>query len=119
MDEKEINKELRRKLRRDSTPPERMIWALIKSKQIGYKFRRQESIGPFIVDFLCKELDLVVEIDGSHHSIPEAYERDVEREEYIRKQGYTVVRYSAQEVLNNLHGFIEDIKLRCDAFQGK
>lgn len=75
----------------------------------GYRFRRQYSIGPYVVDFYCPELRLAIEIDGPSHEGGEAREYDTKREEEIRELGITVVRFRNDEVLSNSMGVIRRI----------
>jgi len=95
---------VRRKLRRNATLPERLLWSQLRNKHLGFKFRRQQSIGPYIVDFYCSQVRLVVEVDGDCHSAKEAEKRDRERDEYLWDTGFEVVRFSAQEVCEALEG---------------
>ena len=73
----------RQELRRDATLPERLLWSKLRRKQTGFKFRRQESVGPYIADFMCAALKLIIEIDGPHHSLPECVQHDTIRETYL------------------------------------
>lgn len=92
-----------RRLRRKMTPPERKVWQVLRGRGLcGVKFRRQVPIGPFIVDFLCVEAGLIVEIDGDSHSRQIAYDR--RRTMYLEEQGYRVIRLANREVLDNLEG---------------
>ena len=74
----------------------------------GAKFRRQVPIGPFIADFLCKELSIIVEADGGQHSDQEAY--DARRTAWLESQGYRVLRFWNNEVLENIEGVLEVIQ---------
>ena len=76
-------KERRVQLRKSETLEEKILWAFLRRNQIGYKFRRQHSIGGYIVDFYCPEKKLVVEIDGPAHSKKENKEYDKVRENYL------------------------------------
>ena len=81
--------ELARELRRRPTPAEELLWAGLRKRQAkGLKFRRQHPIGPYIVDFYCAALRLVVEIDGGYHR--ERGEEDAERSAYLRERGITL-----------------------------
>ena len=83
-----------RRLRRDETPGEKILWNKLKSKRFyEFKFRRQVPIGPYIVDFLCVEKRCIIEIDGDSHYESGAQERDEVREKYLREQGFTVLRF--------------------------
>jgi len=89
-----------RELRRDSTAAERALWALLRAWQLdGHKFRRQAPIGPYIVDFACKEKQLVVELDGSQHQDRTAY--DARRTAWLNAKGYEVVRLWNNDVLED------------------
>jgi len=89
---------------------ERILWRAIRDRQLGgWKFRRQRPVGPFIVDFICLDAALIVELDGRHHDGQTAY--DAERTLYLRSQGYRVQRYPNAEVLHNLEGVLADILL--------
>jgi very-short-patch-repair endonuclease len=89
---------------------EGLVWNRIKSKQLlGYKFRRQHGIGPFIVDFYCPKKKLVVEIDGDTHYTPEALVYDETRSSFLREQGIQIMRFTNLDVWENLDGVIEAI----------
>ena len=97
---------LSRTLRKNSTTAEDVLWYHIRDKRLNdRKFRRQHAVGPFIVDFCCIELSLIVEIDSDAHAFQEA--RDARREAYLVAQGYRVVRFDNSDVLNNLEGTLE------------
>ena len=74
----------------------------------GYKFRRQEPIGNYIVDFVCQEKKIVIEVDGGQHSAER--ERDFERDRWLKIQGYKVLRFWNNEVLTNITGVLEVIR---------
>lgn len=95
--ENELYKERRRQLRLLGTKAERVLWQELKNDRLIYKFRRQVSIGPFIVDFYCHELRLVIELDGPIHKYQEDYDRH--REDWLRSRGYSVIRFTNDEVL--------------------
>ena len=77
-----------------------MLWAALRDKALGVKFRRQVVIGPFIADLVCASRRLVIEIDGPVHETQR--ERDAERQSFIEAEGYTFVRVTASEVENEL-----------------
>ncbi len=90
-----------RRLRREMSPPERKVWAVLRARGLaGYKFKRQLPVGPFIVDFLCAEKRLVLEIDGESHDTQLDY--DKRRDRYLRKAGYRVLRLTNEDVMNEL-----------------
>ena len=97
-----------RELRQNNTDAERWLWQRLRSRQLlGQKFRRQVPVGQYIVDFLCRECKLVVEIDGSQHQLQADY--DDRRTQFLESQGYQVVRYWNNEVLQQGEAVLESI----------
>ncbi len=85
---------LRKNLRNNSTSAEATLWIMLKNKQVGgYKFRRQHSVGKYVVDFYCPTLQLAIELDGEPHADLINIARDAERDEWLNQQGITVFRY--------------------------
>jgi very-short-patch-repair endonuclease len=101
-------KERRKRLRKSLTPQEFKLWFYLKNKNLGVKFRRQQSVGPYIVDFYCKEKNLTIELDGSGHS--EKKEYDTERENYMNTLGIKTLRFWNDEVNTNIENVLEKIK---------
>lgn len=95
--------------RKNPTPAETILWQkLLRNRQFhGYKFLRQKPIGPYVADFYCAELKLVIEIDGDSHAAQEAY--DAERTAYLRHQGIHVLRYTNLDVSQQLAGIHDDL----------
>ncbi len=85
-------KEFSRDMRRDGEKAEAMLWNRLKAKQLGFTFNRQKPILNFIADFYCKELNLVVEIDGASHFSAEAQQRDKERDRQMQALGLEILR---------------------------
>lgn len=103
-------KEARRQLRRKMTEAEGILWSKIRNRQLGkYKFRRQYSIGTFIVDFYCPEAELVIEVDGGHHGEPKQADYDKIRTRYFNSLGIKVVRYWNSDILENIDGVADDL----------
>jgi leucyl-tRNA synthetase len=101
----------RRTLRRQSTKPEQLIWSLLRRHRLGsLKFRRQHSIGPYIVDFACDEKKIVVEIDGGYHDY--VAEADIARQRELQDLGWTVIRYSNEEVLHDLEAVFRGLAMQ-------
>ena len=96
----------RKELRNNPTNVEVFLWLKIKNSQLGFKFRRQHSIGPFILDFYCPIKKLAIEIDGSQHFEDEKLKYDLKRAEYLRVHGITVLRFTNIEVLKNIEGVV-------------
>jgi len=102
-----------RELRHEASPPERLLWSALRRKQLGYKFRRQHPIGPYIADFYSREAHVVVEVDGSTHFTEESVEYDAGRDAYMRSLGLDVLRFTTAEVKQNLEGVCLTIQARC------
>ncbi|MEI6417728.1 MAG: DUF559 domain-containing protein [Sphingomonadales bacterium] len=83
-----------RRLRREMTRHETMLWSRLRNSQLGHKFSRQISIGPFIADFVCRQARLVVELDGSRHNVVQ----DARRDDWMAAQGYQVLRFQNQQL---------------------
>ncbi len=99
-----------RDLRRGQTPAEQKLWRKLRGRQLGeYKFVRQEPIGPYFVDFVCREQRLIVEVDGATHSTDEELAYDGRREKFLAGEGYRVLRVSNDEVFSNLDDVCETI----------
>ena len=96
-------------LRKNFTDTERLLWEYLRAKQMeGYKFRRQEPIGSYIVDFVCQEKRIMIEVDGGQHSTES--EKDKGRGEWLKGQGYKVLRFWNNEVVANIEGVLEVIR---------
>ncbi len=97
-----------KKLRQVMTEAEKHMWYHLRAHRLlGFKFKRQKPIGPYVVDFACPALRLVIEIDGGQHSIDA--DEDSIRDRWLRKHGYTVLRFWNNEVMENLEGVMEAI----------
>jgi very-short-patch-repair endonuclease len=103
------NWERAQEMRKQPTLCERILWKAVRGNQLGSAFRRQHPIGPYIVDFVCYDAKLIVELDGDVHVDPEQIEHDKARDEYLRSRGFRVLRYANNDVLNSLEGVVEDI----------
>ena len=103
-------KKFSQELRKNMTDAERLVWSRIRRKQLnGLQVYRQRIIGNYIVDFYCPKAKLVIEIDGGQHFMEEGLKKDAVRDVWINNQGFTVLRFSDEEVLSNLDGVIEKI----------
>lgn len=99
---------LRRELRHTATPAERKLWYFLRGRNLlGFKFRRQHSIGRYILDFYCLELRLGIELDGGHHLAPEQMARDSKRSEWLKHFRLKIIRVPNDEVMNNSDGVVE------------
>lgn len=97
-----------RELRKNMTEAERSLWRHLRLRQLGgHKFRRQQPMGRYIVDFVCLEKQLIIEVDGGHHSEQAAY--DLERDTWLGKQGFIILRFWDNEVLKEIESVKERI----------
>ena len=104
--------ELRKTLRNTIPESEVIVWSRLQRNRLGgYKFRRQASIGPYVVDFYCPREKLVVEIDGDSHFTGEAEVYDWDRTTYFESLGLRVVRFTNEDVRRRLPDVLEDILL--------
>lgn len=96
--------------RGNQTPAEEKLWAILRGKKIGgYKFRRQHIIGNYIADFICLNENLIIEVDGSIHQLPENQANDESRTKDLNILGYKVIRFTNDEVLFNSDHVISSI----------
>jgi very-short-patch-repair endonuclease len=99
-----------RALRRDETSAEALLWSRLRARRLnGFKFVRQAPVGPFIVDFLCREARLVVEVDGATHSEDREVAYDRRREAALAADGHCVVRVQNDDVYRRLDAVLETI----------
>jgi very-short-patch-repair endonuclease len=102
-------KDLARRLRRQGTEAERLLWNRLRGRQLaGFKFRRQHALWPYVVDFLCLEPKLVIEIDGGQHA--EQAHQDARRTKYLQALGYRVIRFWNNEVLRDPEAVVGSIR---------
>ncbi|MDD5088306.1 MAG: DUF559 domain-containing protein [bacterium] len=98
-----------RELRKNLTPAERIMWHSIRRRALGAEFRRQYPIGPFIVDFVCLDKKLIVELDGGGHMESEQAKYDGERVGFLQARSFRIRRYFNNDILQNLDGVLQDI----------
>jgi very-short-patch-repair endonuclease len=104
---------LAKDLRKRSTDVGHLLWSRLRAGRLeGMKFRRQDPIGQYIADFICLEKKLIIEVDGSQHALPDEILKDRQRDAWLKKEGYAVVRFWDNEVLTNTNGVIETIRTR-------
>lgn len=96
-------------LRKEPTPAERKLWAVLRNDQLGVSFRRQHAIGNYIPDFVCIKRKLIIELDGGQHL--EQAEYDAQRTEFLESQGYRVIRFWNNDVINDINGVIRQIQI--------
>ena len=97
-------------LRKNQTTQEQKLWNILRNRKLlGYKFKRQHPIGNYIVDFVCKELKLIIELDGGQHNTTEGVVYDKKRTEYLQAVGYKILRFWNTDIDKNIDGVYEKI----------
>lgn len=97
-----------RGLREEQSPPEGVLWSMLRNRQIGgFKFRRQMPLGPYVVDFCCPEAKLVIELDSSYHAGMQ--DQDAKRDQELGNLGYLVLRFTASDLAKNKDGVLSTI----------
>ena len=103
-----LTRDTARRLRREQTEWEHNLWERLRRRQLdGFKFRRQHPVGPFFADFFCPEAKLIVEIDGSQHA--DELDHDKSRTEYLRREGYHVLRFWNHEISSGIDTVVQRI----------
>lgn len=103
---------LRKSLRNNATHTEQLLWECLRQRRFhGLKWRRQEGIGRYVVDFYCPEKRLAIEVDGSHHAIPEQQAYDQERERFLNACYINVIRFTNEEVICDIRGLLGKLEL--------
>ena len=96
-----------RRLRREMSLPEVLLWCELRKRPEGLKFRKQHPAGPFVADFFCHEARLVVEVDGEAHGRGDGPQRDRSRDAWFAERGFRTLRIPGIEVLTNLEGVLQ------------
>ena len=96
--------------RRNPTEAENVFWGHLRAGELGQPFKRQHIIGEFIADFVCLPAKLIIEVDGKYHQLPEQQASDEERQEWLEAKGFTVLRFTNEEVICNTDNVIETIE---------
>ena len=110
VDRYNLLKEYAKENRRHMTDAEKALWNILRQPKCSYKFRRQHPIYDYIVDFICIEKKLIIEVDGAYHSEPQQQEDDRIRTETLSNMGYKVIRFTNEEVLSNPKVVLRTIK---------
>jgi very-short-patch-repair endonuclease len=106
-----------RELRKEATEVEKLLWALLRKRPGGYKFRRQHPIGKYILDFYVAEVRLAIEVDGGVHTSEAAQEDDRWREAVIATNDISFVRFTNEQVLANTQLVIRQIVSKCESIE--
>ena len=103
-------KQIARELRRPQTDEEKELWRALRGRRFaGFKFRRQHTIGDYILDFYCADAKLAVELDGFQHGLPEGIQRDATREKFLAEQGIKTLRFWNRQWRENREGCLLEI----------
>ena len=104
-----ILKDFARENRKNMTEAESVLWNSLRNKSLDVKFLRQHIIGDYIVDFVCQETGLIIEVDGGYHSEPCQKEDDETRTRYLESNGFKVIRFTNEEILFNIESVINRV----------
>jgi leucyl-tRNA synthetase len=110
----EMEFENAKRMRKDSTEAEKILWNALRNKATGYKFRRQHAIENYIADFVCLDTWIIVEVDGGYHNQKEQQEADASRDASLEKIGFTTLRFTNEEIISSLEEVTNKIKDACD-----
>ncbi len=111
-------KEIRSFLRQNPTKAEEILWQHLRGNQLGYKFRRQFSIGNVVADFCCVPLKLVIEVDGWTHDFEKTQAKDVIKQKFLESMGYKVIRFSNEQVYGDVDVLLNEIGLIYNKLRG-
>ncbi|MBR5634051.1 MAG: endonuclease domain-containing protein, partial [Prevotella sp.] len=87
-----------------------LLWNYLKNNGLGVLFKRQHIIGDYITDFVCMDSKLIVELDGGYHQLPQQQTNDAERTKWLENKGYKIIRFTNEELFENIDGVLEKIK---------
>lgn len=108
-------REYARQNRANMTDAERVLWNCLRNRGVaGKRFMRQHIIGDYIVDFVCEDYGLIIEVDGGYHSEPSQMQSDELRTQFLQSMGFRVIRFSNEEILFNIDSVIEKIELELE-----
>ena len=100
-----------KRLRKEMTDAEKRLWWHLRARLplVGTHFRRQVPIGPFVVDFVCLEYRLIIEVDGDQHGTDQALAYDARRDAYLQRSGFSILRFSNREVMSELDSVLDTV----------
>lgn len=106
-------------LRNSITEAEQIVWEKVCKNQLGVRIRRQHPIYKYIADYYCHELKLIIEIDGDIHLLKENHEYDINRDATLSEFGIQIIRFTNDQVINNIENVIEEIKKKIEELKLK
>ena len=98
-------------MRSNPTEAEAVLRNEVRANKLGHKFLFQYIIGEFIVDFLCPDCKLIIEVDGGYHAEPIQQYDDIQRSQWLEQMGYRVVRFTNEQVVNDIDNVIKEIRI--------
>lgn len=107
-------KRLRQKLRQQSTFAEKALWHCLRRSQMSWKFRRQQGIGKYVVDFYCPQLQLIIEVDGESHFSIRRSRADQIRQKWLEAHGLHVIRFQDNEIINSIDDVLMKLYKECE-----
>jgi len=107
-------KSIRKKLRQQDIPAEKVLWNKIRNKQLKYKFRRQYSVGRYVLDFYCPKVKLGIEVDGATHGNKIEIKKDIEKENFINRFGVKIIRFINFDIYHEIDGVLTEINSQCE-----
>ncbi len=117
VNKKQVLRDLARDMRKNPTLAEKILWRELRNRNLGgFKFRRQHVIYPFIVDFYCAKVKLVIELDGGIHKTQKDY--DQARSQYLEERGIRVIRFRNEEIFEHSSGVLSNILKACETNEG-
>ena len=106
-------KSIRKQLRQQEISAEKMLWSKIRNKQQEYKFRRQYSVGRYVLDFYCSKVKLGIEVDGATHGARKEIKKDIEKENFINRFGIKIIRFINIDIYDHIDGVLMEINYQC------
>ena len=106
----QLLKDFSRQNRNHPTEAEALLWEYLSANRLGVRFKRQHIIGDYIADFVCLSHKLVIELDGGYHQLASQQASDVQRTQWLASMGYRVIRFTNQELFNNIDKVLETIE---------
>ena len=103
-------KDFAKRQRQNPTDAEKVLWEYLKGAQLGQPFRKQHIIGEFIADFICLPANLIIEVDGGYHQLPDQQIDDETRTQWLNKQGFKVIRFTNEQVVFDTENVVKEIK---------
>ena len=109
-------KEYAKENRKHPTLAESVLWEYLRYSQLGVPFKRQHIVGIYIADFICITAHLIIEVDGKYHELPQQQIDDVERQRWLEEQGFDVIRFTNEEILQDTENVLKRIEQKISTY---